>query len=172
MEKKYTLAIWNCPIMKRRKSGFTLIELLITLSVIAIITCCSVSYFYPTIHKNKTNLIAADLLHHLQYARSQAIKTNQIITLCGSQDAQTCSSDWSLGYLITTENNKIIKTTVYKKTHNLMITGNFNNRNNIVRFTPSGKSKDVGRIVLASDQASEPIAYTIMVSHSGRSRFA
>lgn len=141
------------------------------LSIMSISVSCAIYYFLPNLSITKTSLLADDLLHHLQYARSEAIKRNQIVGLCGMKDAQTCSPNWNTGYLIYTKPNtqsphqEIIKINQYSHSDST-ITGSFSTKAQHIQFTPCGRSQNNGRITVQSKQSASP--HIIFIPLTGR----
>lgn len=93
--------------MHNRKNGFTLIELLVTLSVAAILLAVAVPNYITFIQNNRLATQANDLVTMLNYARSEAVKRNQRITVCSSTDSASCavSTTWDTGLLVFADNN-------------------------------------------------------------------
>lgn len=85
-----------------KTAGVTLIELMITISILVILLAIAdPSYQYIT----NSNRIAAEvngLLGDIQYARSQAIKQGQTITVCESSDGINCGNQntWQNGWIV------------------------------------------------------------------------
>src|SRR5450755_2996973 len=82
--------------------GFTLLELLTVMTVAAILIAVAVpSYRYVT----SANRIAAEvngLLGDMQYARAEAIKEGQTVTVCVSSNNTSCSAatTWHSGWIV------------------------------------------------------------------------
>src|SRR5690348_14373151 len=76
----------------RSISGFTLIELMFAIVIIAVLMAIAdPSYRYIT----NSNRMAAEvngLLGDMQYARSEAIKRGQNVTVCESSDGSSCGA--------------------------------------------------------------------------------
>jgi len=92
-------------------SGFTLIELLTVITIAAILMALGVpSYKYVT-NANRISGEVNALLGDLQYARSEAIKEGQTVTVCSSADptaaAPTCagSTAWQSGWIVFSDLN-------------------------------------------------------------------
>lgn len=93
--------------MRNKNYGFTLIELMITLSIAAILLGVAVPNFITFIQNNRLASQANDLVTMLNYARSEAVKRNQRITVCSRTDDTTCSgtTNWDNGLLVFADNN-------------------------------------------------------------------
>lgn len=92
---------------RKRISGFTLIEVLTVITIAAILMALGVpSYQYIT----NTNRISGEvngLLGDMQYARSEAIKEGQNVTVCASNNATICSGStaWQSGWIVFSDAN-------------------------------------------------------------------
>lgn len=82
--------------------GFTLIELMVTLSIAAILLTVAVPNFITFVQNNRLATQANDLVTMLNYARSEAVKRNQRITICSSTTGTSCanSTTWGTGFIV------------------------------------------------------------------------
>lgn len=82
--------------------GFTLIELLVALVVLAILLTIGVPSFANLIANNRATTAANELLGALQYARSEAVRQNNTLTICSSGNESECagSRDWHMGWVV------------------------------------------------------------------------
>ena len=85
--------------------GFTLIELLVALAVLALFLGLGVPSFANVLAKYKATDHAQNLFIGLQYARAEAVKRGHTVTICGSNDAHTCSKIWRGQLLVFDDQN-------------------------------------------------------------------
>jgi type IV fimbrial biogenesis protein FimT len=85
----------------RRQNGFTLTELLVVTAIVAILLSIGVpSYRYIT-NSYRTSSEVNNLLGDMMYARAEAIKEGNSVTVCASSDQVTCSGSgsWQNGWV-------------------------------------------------------------------------
>jgi len=88
-------------------SGITLLELMFTVSIVAVLMAIAVpSYKYVT----ASNRIASEvngLLGDMQYARAEAIKEGQWVTVCTSTNGTACAGTnaWNSGWIVFSDPN-------------------------------------------------------------------
>jgi len=86
--------------------GFTLIELMITVALAAILTALAAPSMTAMIRSNRIQTEASWLLNDLQFARSEAIRTGQPVSLCptatGGTTSPTCitTNTWHSGWIV------------------------------------------------------------------------
>jgi type IV fimbrial biogenesis protein FimT len=82
------------------RHGFTLIELLFTIIIITTLCTLSASPLKALFTQYHQSTDAQRLFHVLQFARAEAIKRQQNIAICPSQDLKQCNEDWTGGYIV------------------------------------------------------------------------
>lgn len=87
--------------------GFTLIELMVVIIIVAILLTIGVPSFEYVTTANRVSTEVNGLLGDLQYARSEAIKEGQTVTVCPSTDGAKCSqsSQWQSGWIVFSDGN-------------------------------------------------------------------
>ena len=91
---------------KQLSKGFTIIELMVTIVVLAILLSVAVPSFWNVIQSNRVTAQANELVTALNFARSEAVKRGEIVSLCATNQADTpaCatsgSDSWSDGWLV------------------------------------------------------------------------
>lgn len=81
-------------------SGFTIIELMVTLAVVAILAAIASPSFTAMIQDNRLVTQVNELQATLAYARSEAIKRNNNVTVCRSTNALSCNGAWEDGWIV------------------------------------------------------------------------
>ena len=87
----------------RRARGLTLVELVTTLAVAGISLAVLVPSWNGMAERSRVTTTANLVLTHLRYARSEAVHRNTMVSVCPSNDGDTCSGDphgWHNGYLV------------------------------------------------------------------------
>ena len=91
-----------------RENGFTLIELMFATALLAILMAIAAPGFQQLIAKNRSETSINTLMLSLNLARSEAVKRNQVVTLCKSADGAVCTNagGWEQGWLVFVDVNQ------------------------------------------------------------------
>ncbi len=80
---------------ERMAKGFSLIELMVVVAVAAVLAGVSYPVFTSIINADRLSSQADELVSSLQFARSEAIRRNARVSVCGSADGATCGGAWN-----------------------------------------------------------------------------
>jgi type IV fimbrial biogenesis protein FimT len=85
--------------------GFSLLDLLVTLTIASILFGIGVPNFYDLTANNRLTVATNELITSLHYARSEAVTREVPVSICASEDGQSCSgtSDWGRGWVVFTD---------------------------------------------------------------------
>ena len=96
----------------RPERAFSLHDALVTLAVVSTFTAIAVPSLQQFVSNQRMNSAVNSLITALHFARSEAIKRNENVTLCPSVDGRDCldtdASDtaWENGYLLYLDRNE------------------------------------------------------------------
>lgn len=83
-----------------KQRGFTLIELMVTIAVLAILLGVAAPSFYHQIQNNRSAALGEEFASALNYARGEAVKRGERISLCASADGSECGGAWDQGWIL------------------------------------------------------------------------
>jgi type IV fimbrial biogenesis protein FimT len=86
----------------RSAAGFTMLELMLTISIAAILLVIGVPSFRYVTVSNRASAEINGLLGDMQFARGEAIKEGQPVSICASSDGATClgTTAWHSGWIV------------------------------------------------------------------------
>jgi type IV fimbrial biogenesis protein FimT len=99
------------PMLRRndlnRLSGFTLVEMLISVAVVAILLTIGIPSFRYVTNSNRIAAEINGLLGDMQFARAEAIKEGQPVTVCVSTNGTSCvnTNNWQNGWIVFSDVN-------------------------------------------------------------------
>ena len=95
------------PAWRRASRGYNMIELITAMSIVAILVAIAAPSFRYVTNANRIASEGNGLLGDLQYARAEAIKEGQSVSVCVSNDAHTCTVGlaWQKGWIVFSDPN-------------------------------------------------------------------
>jgi len=86
----------------KHSDGFTLLELLIVVSIAAILMLVAAPSMVDMQKRGAVKGLARDVVSAINYARSEGLSRNKLVSMCPSADGATCgdAAAWSDGWLI------------------------------------------------------------------------
>ena len=83
-----------------KQHGLSVVELMGAISIIAVVNSLAGPTLSETIKRNQLRSQAERVMTTLNLARSEAVKRNQPVSICRSQDGNSCSGGWSDGWIV------------------------------------------------------------------------
>lgn len=93
-------------------TGFTLIELMVTVAVVGILAVVAVPAMTTLVNGNRLAGATSEMTASLQLARSEAIRRNARVTICGTTDGVNCGADWSRWVITGVDNSSGVTETI------------------------------------------------------------
>jgi type IV fimbrial biogenesis protein FimT len=93
-----------------RNAGFTLLELMIVISIAAILMSIGMPAFKYVTNSNRATSEINGLLGDMQFARGEAIREGQTVTICATANGTSCAgagSTWQTGWLVFSDTGTI-----------------------------------------------------------------
>ncbi len=164
--------------MQKHISAFTLIELMITLAVAAVVLTLGVPSFGRVIEQNQLSAYTNQLVSSLHFARSEAVKRNDFVKVCHSDDGINCNgTGYEDGWIIfiDQDGNDVLGTTEELIRVNEALPANYtfspNNNVDVFTFNGKGKASSTGTFVLCKNNDLTK-ARAIIIGPGGRTRLA
>jgi type IV fimbrial biogenesis protein FimT len=171
---------------QRTQAGFTLVELIVALGLAAVLLGIGVPAFTDFVRNNRVIAVTNELVTALQFARSEAVKRNNNVTICISDDGAACTggASWEDGWIVFDDANAnaVVDGAQIVRTHAEVGGGNTlrvtaGNVGNFISFNGNGFPRDTaGGILTAtfsicdSRGAAAGVARTVQLGASGRVR--
>ena len=164
--------------MQKHESAFTLIELMITIAVAAVVLTLGVPSFSSVIERNQLSAYTNQLVSSLHFARSEAVRRNQPIKVCHSNNATDCNgTGYENGWIIFVDDDDdgSLGSTeeLIRVNEGLPANYTFNVNGNLdeFAFNSKGISTNQGRFVLCKNNTLSS-SRAIFIGPAGRTRLA
>src|SRR5208282_3673594 len=96
-------------INRHSQRGFTMLELVVVMSIVAILMAIAIPSYRNVTNGNRIAAEINGLLGDLQYARGEAVKEGQTVTVCVSSNGTSCSgaavATWQNGWIVFSDAN-------------------------------------------------------------------
>jgi len=89
--------------MKQHETGFTLIEMMVTVAIVAILASLAIPSFRTMLVKRAVVAAADTMVTDFRYARSEALKRSNFVSVCASSNGTTCTgagAAWKDGWIV------------------------------------------------------------------------
>lgn len=162
----------------RGSQGVTLLELIGTLAIAGILGSIAVPTFAHVLRDNERTAAVNAFVHSIYLARSEAIRRGEVVSLCSSRDASTCSGNrmaWNEGWIIFANHDR--DDAIRDEDEPVLFNHagwerlNITSNRRSFSFRPYTQGVVNGSIVFCDSRGSAH-ARTIILSHSGRPRIA
>ena len=160
--------------------GFTLTELLTTLAIVSILSTIAAPSF-AQLRLNSARTAAVNQVFHAVFlARSEAIKSNRVVTMCKSRDGRQCargaSTAWTDGFIVFVNADRDEPAQVDPGEDILLLgdawkTGQITSNREAYSFRPYTQGVVNGTLVFCDGRGSGE-ARAIIISHTGRPRIS
>lgn len=87
------------------QGGFTLVELVFVVAIAAILSAIALPAFGDLIRSNRLANQVNELTATIAFARSEAMRTNGRVEVCGSSNQTSCNGEWAAGWIVWVDQN-------------------------------------------------------------------
>lgn len=171
----------NSKNLKNTQTGISLIELLVCIAMVAILFSITMPALSPLLWKNKIVVSINELDRAISLARSTAISTGKIVTLCKSHDGIQCGGNWNQGFIVFSDQNadrlingedQLIRVFLAFKSQGSLKFKAFQNKQ-YLQMTPLGFTNfQNGNFTFCPVNKDPSLAQQLIVSRTGRTRYA
>jgi len=139
---------------------------MVTIAILAILLTIAVPSFNEASLNGKLNSMANSFVASAQLARSEAIKRNAQVTLCGSINGNSCGGTWSDGWIVVAGGTPVFASGPLATGFSLSVTEGVGNS---VVFEPSGMGATLTTLTLCRKTPTiGSLQRTITISATGR----
>lgn len=151
--------------------GFSLVELLFTITLSSILLTLAFPVYRHLILELRLFILTDRVTSTLYYARSEAIRRQNVITICKSKDGKSCSGSWNDGWIVLINKSSIPKLLrVYPAlSHWDFLEWHGFRSDNYLQLHPDGSSQN-GSFIVCVNALSKKMVWLIKISQTGRIR--
>lgn len=120
--------------LRRHTGGFTLIEMIVTVTLVGILLTIAVPSFWKLILNQGIKTASYDIFAAMEYARSEAIKTNGPVSL---RAGASTDGAWTTGWRVVNASSTVLRS--WSAASNLSITETANSGATVITFGPDGR---------------------------------
>jgi len=120
--------------LRRRAGGFTLIEMIVTVTLVGILLTIAVPSFWKLILNQGIKTASYDIFAAMEYARSEAIKTNGPVSI---RAGASTDGAWTTGWRVVNASSTVLRS--WSAASNLSITETANSGATVITFGPDGR---------------------------------
>jgi type IV fimbrial biogenesis protein FimT len=160
-----------------RPRGFTLPEMMFTLAIVAGLTGWAVPTFRDIARNSVRSREVNQFIHAIYLARSEAIKRNDVVSLCPSLDGDACAplgTPWHRGWIVFVNldrDSPAVRDAGEELLHvySAWDSGRINTNRPTLSFRAFGQSGVTATIAFCDDRGSAA-ARAVIISQTGRPR--
>lgn len=146
-----------------------LIELVFCLGILAIILLGGSATNLSLLERYQSEQCVSQLISAFALARSEAVKSNQTLHVCGTEDFQSCSLNWSKGYKIFTSRGEILYQGQFKTSPASPIISSAHQKE--ILYNSEGRSLTRATLLITSkNKTQNSVNHQIVIYDSGRVR--
>ncbi len=154
--------------------GFSLIEVLVTFVISSILLTLAFPVFNDLVLALRILILTERMNTTLDYAQNEAIRRQNVVTLCKSKEGQTCSGTWKDGWIVFAINS-VTKNKVLLRAYPALSEGEFLEwhgfrSDDYLQMHPDGSVNQNGSFIVCIHSLSKKIIWFIKISQTGRKR--
>lgn len=168
-----------CPLFAvHHARGVTLIELMAAISIVAILSAVAVPQMGNLQRSAARTATVNDFMHSIFLARSKAVMTNGVVSICRSIDGESCASktsNWETGWIVfqnTDHDQPAVRDAGEEilERHGGWRGGRITSNREAFSFRPASQADVNGTLIFCDSVGKSSDARAIIISHTGRPR--
>jgi type IV fimbrial biogenesis protein FimT len=154
---------------KKSCRGFNFLELMIALTIGGILFLAVLPVMRDLMVRNNALVEVNSIFSALQFTRSKAITSGEIITFCKSLDRKKCGGDWQSGAIVIDKNHNVLQVVEPVRAGYKLVWHSSLKKNDALEFLPSGTTNgQQGSFLYCPPPNMQQYARAIIVNMQGR----